>query len=54
MADLPVGQGAEAVLKIVHEKGVKDSGKFVNILIEGMENPTETRVNFYDGKEVSW
>ncbi|KAF2803101.1 short chain oxidoreductase [Mytilinidion resinicola] len=51
-ADLPVADGAEATLKIVHEKGKEDTGKFFNIKKAGWGNATG--LNYYDGKEVSW
>ncbi|KAG2419104.1 hypothetical protein HFD88_002208 [Aspergillus terreus] len=51
-ADLPVAQGAEAVVKTMKEATTAQNGKFLNIHVPGWEN--NPGLNQYDGKEIPW
>ncbi|GES63260.1 short-chain oxidoreductase [Aspergillus terreus] len=51
-ADLPVAQGAAAVIKTMKEATTAQNGKFLNIHVPGWEN--NPGLNQYDGKEIPW
>ncbi|KAL5365267.1 hypothetical protein BJX96DRAFT_158857 [Aspergillus floccosus] len=51
-ADLPVAQGAEAVVNIMNDATTAQNGKFLNIHVPGWEN--NPGLNQYDGKEIPW
>lgn len=54
IADLEVGEAVTALVKRGLEAGRPESGKFLNILVEGWENSKPGKWNWYDGKEIAW
>ena len=54
IADLEIDEGAAAFVDRVVNTGKEDSGKFLNIYVEGWENSKPGKHNYYDGSELPW
>lgn len=50
---MEVDVGVKAVLDIMLKSGPEQNGKFLNIRVEGFEDP-KRGPNWYDGKEITW